>query len=535
MRVEVVADSALRIRGAPVGLVDRLRSKLTFRNPASSKRDRLGLDVRWVSDRLCFLSEEPGEIEIPRGALSILRECAKRSGVELAFRSEVIARSSGRVPIADLGISLRPEYQPACVAAMVDGVQGVVRMPCGAGKTATAAAAAVHTGEATLVIVHTDDILNQWVRAFEVVGQRRARVVGAGSRDDLSPLRPGEVAVCMVQTLGGILDEAGELLASAGVLIVDEAHRAPCASFARVIARCPARYRWALTATPDRPDGLGFMLDLLFGPVLYSISARSLIRWGYLRLPLVVPVDDGFEPSDRAYSWRRACPECSGVLSFAHGGKGSTGPLRCPRVACAGELAEAERDRMVWHVAVEELASHRERIETVLTLARASSRAKRTALVLLPRVKAGVAVARTLSTEGISAASIDGGTARGTRRRRLDDVSSGRVSVLCAANLADEGLDLPSLDCGIFAGTGRDAGRARQRLGRLVRPGGADRPILFDLVSRGSVFRGHWRERRDGYISEYGGAALHSPSPVSLAEALRLLSPGLPFGSRVPD
>ncbi len=46
--------------------------------------------------------------------------------------------------------------------ALVDGVQGLVVAPCGAGKTEIGCAAIARVGRSALILVHTLDLATQW-------------------------------------------------------------------------------------------------------------------------------------------------------------------------------------------------------------------------------------------------------------------------------------------------------------------------------------------------------------------------------------
>ena len=69
------------------------------------------------------------------------------------------------------------------------------------------------------------------------------------------------------------------------------------------------------------------------------------------------------------------------------------------------------------------------------------------------------------------------------RRRILDDFRAGRLHVVVASTLADEGLDVPRLDRIVLAFPGRKRGRTAQRIGRLMRPHpDKSSAVLFDLI-----------------------------------------------------
>jgi superfamily II DNA or RNA helicase len=96
----------------------------------------------------------------------------------------------------------------------------------------------------------------------------------------------------------------------------------------------------------------------------------------------------------------------------------------------------------------------------------------------------------------------------------------GRTSVIIATQLADEGLDVPNLDCLILASGGRAAGRAIQRAGRIMRiADDKQKPIIFDLVD-GGPFKSQWRSRATAYKDHLDVSA---GAPVTPDQALYLL------------
>ena len=59
-------------------------------------------------------------------------------------------------------------------------------------------------------------------------------------------------------------------------MVTHNCHHSPSVSFQKVINAFPARFRGALTATPDREDGLGPLINALFGPSV--IIPRDVLR-----------------------------------------------------------------------------------------------------------------------------------------------------------------------------------------------------------------------------------------------------------------
>jgi superfamily II DNA or RNA helicase len=501
--------------------------------------------------RIKLLASVDGRCEIPRGCLLDLREAAKVSGVTLVWDPQIRTNAVASRTVAELEaevrartgkpFAFRPEYQPEIVATILAKRQGMVVLPCGGGKTVSGVAAVLASGEAALIMVHTEDLLEQWVGAIRHLSGRDPRVVGGGDHDP-RPLAPGEIVVGMVQTLSPNLGRYGRLLASVGFLMVDECHRAPADLFAAVINRCQGRYRIGLSATPNRADGYGFLIQALIGPTLFRLAggARDLITWGYLRRPLVVPVASTYSPSDDTKEWTISCPSCaedpkradravqvlssledkryflSGTLSCKRKGRQT---IRCSRVFSGKEPVEL--GKLVLAQVQTEAALDPARIKLISGLVQDGVEVGRLCLTLTNR-KDGVSAleadqrARGLSVRGATSET----EARGAV---ISAFRAGRYRSLIATQLADEGLDVPALDQLVMASAGRHDGTAQQRLGRICRPAGAQVPVAFDVVDAYPAALSQWRERAAAYVEAYGPECLPTDRPVPLGTALRVL------------
>jgi superfamily II DNA or RNA helicase len=77
-------------------------------------------------------------------------------------------------------------------------------MPCGGGKTVVGVAAIGDLGRTALVIVHTRDLVDQWIA---MLGDRLELIAGVVTEGEV---RPGVVTVATVQTLVRLDDAAVE-------------------------------------------------------------------------------------------------------------------------------------------------------------------------------------------------------------------------------------------------------------------------------------------------------------------------------------
>ena len=461
MRATVAGTIALPMDMCPPKVLERLRRDLSFPNPEYIARQRMGRYVGGTPEQIeCLLERADGWAELPRGAVVLLRRRMSAACITITFEDRRCL-----LPPLNLraDIELRP-YQTEAVRCMVRGVQGSVVMPCGGGKTATGTAAIAAIRQPSLVIVHTHDLVDQWRGSIQRILGIKAGVVAGGVNE------PGPITVATVQTLVRLEPAAmADLAARFGCVITDECHHAPASTFQTVLAQLPAHFRFGLTATPEREDGLTPLLDLTIGPRLFEVGYQDLVDGGYLQAPEVRPV----------YS------------SFTFDYAGPEDHHRC----------------------LDALVRDEPRNDLVADLAAGEVRTGHTVLVLSGRVAHCRRLGQLLRERGVAAEVLVGATGKKDRRSILQRLRDGQVPAVVASTLADEGLDVPRLDRIVLAFPGRTRGRTAQRLGRIMRPHpGKDGAVLFDIVDAAvpTLLR-QFRERRRLYRQLTGGSSWTCP------------------------
>lgn len=492
----------------PAAASTKLCNRLSLTNPEWTQAMRMGHDAREIQRELCYVVDHGlGELAIPRGALNVLAELPGVRPIEVDDQT-----CTGSPLEADAGrIGLRP-YQREALDAMMQETEGLLVAPCGSGKTVLGLAMIASRNRSTLVLVHTLDLVEQWCeRARDFLGIE-AGVVGGGKDE------PALLTVATMQTLDR-WDDA-KLAAFGrryGVVIVDEVHHVVCTTLQRILAHLPARWRYGLTATPDREDGLGPLVRWLIGPVVHQIDQACLVDAGHLLAPEIVRVDTGWSAPWWAVCLRareaakRLHPEWSTGFVDGRYRYDGNGPL--PDWAMNPLMATLVEDAARNNLVTRLVASQVDEGHTVL--------------VLSGRVDHCAELAGLLVERGIKAAAVVGGlnrerhprayevrekygkgvvvTAKKARAATLDALREGELDVMIATQLADEGLDVPRLDRVVLASPSRAAGRAIQRLGRIMRPlDGKETPILYDLVDDVGVLLSQWMSRRRAYRKALG-------------------------------
>lgn len=125
-----------------------------------------------------------------------------------------------------------------------------------------------------------------------------------------------------------------------------------------------------------------------------------------------------------------------------------------------------------------------ERNRLVVELVAREARAGHTCLVLSERVghcELLAGVLRRILPPG-EVAVLTGSTPRKAREAAIAGAQAGKVRVLLATRLADEGLDLPLLDRLFVVTPRRAAAKVLQQAGRVMRMApGKDEPVVYDF------------------------------------------------------
>jgi len=427
-------DGEIVFASLPPPALERLRLRLALPNPKYVALKRFhgftGAEAETIE---CLVEMPDGSVHVPRGCIDLIKEQLGRCA--MVPRLELDRRSHGeRIYQGEAERFQLRDYQLEAIARLRAMAQGLVVLPCGCGKTKLGVGAVLAFGMTTLVLVHTSDLADQWLKELVRCGVR-AGGVGDGKDD-----RFAEVVVGIIDSVLPLLEKDASWGARFGFVIVDEAHHAPASTFQRVLRLLPAYYRLGLTATPEREDGLTKLVEWSFGSVLLERSTREMIHLGHLMPAEIRIVSTGWQ-------WSYDGPEKK-------------------------RLATLEKDIS------EDLVRNALIADTVAGEARSGE----TCLVLVRTREHAKELAEMIGMRGVEARALTGRTARKKRKATVSDLRSGLLPVAVATSLADEGLDLPRLSVIALAAPARARGPTIQRLGRLLRLWEGKKPRLYDFV-----------------------------------------------------
>jgi superfamily II DNA or RNA helicase len=391
------------------------------------------------------ISPRSSEVILPRGAWSLLPN-------KIVYHDERVEPGQAEIEFTGIldyvdeisGKSFSGQRE--ALRSMVAQEQGIILAQPGFGKTQVALAFAALAETPTLVLVHTKDILQQWIdRCAQVVPDAEIGVI-QGSRYEI-----GEITIATIQTFKNLVREDKDLRRKFGCVILDECHHAAAQSFADVLNDMPAKYRFGFTASQTRADGNHPYSRLVIGPIIYTHKFES-------KVPVsVVPVKDH---------------------KFNYGYRGSWD----------------------WRNLIEALISDSKRNHVIASIADDEIDMGNSILVLSREIKHLENILACMS-HADEVPILKGDLPAVERHAILERFRSGEITCVLATQLADEALDVPILSRVILTFPGKHDGRLIQQVGRALREHDRkEEAVIYDIVDdRIGPLRRQWMLRKAAY------------------------------------
>jgi len=181
-------------------------------------------------------------------------------------------RSSGTPIEVEFKGELRP-LQLEAVSRAVQHDDGILCAPTAFGKTAVAAWLIAKRKVNALVMVHRQQLLDQWHERLAMFLNLPATAIGQIGGGKLD--RTGRVDIAVIQSLR-CKEEVKDFVVEYGQVIVDECHHISAFTFEKVMRQVKAKCVVGLTATPTRKDGHHPIIYMQCGPTRFSMSARTM-------------------------------------------------------------------------------------------------------------------------------------------------------------------------------------------------------------------------------------------------------------------
>lgn len=190
----------------------------------------------------------PGKIEIPDG-----------EHIQLSFQG--VLRDHQR-PVVE-------KFIQQATAAEVGG--GLLELPCAWGKTSASLYICSALQRKTLVIVHKEFLMNQWIERIQQflptarIGKIQGKIIDIENKD---------IVLCMLQSLS-MKEYPPTLFESFGLTIIDEVHHISSQTFSCALFKMVTKYMLGLSATMNRKDGTTNVFKMFLGEVIHKEARKE--------------------------------------------------------------------------------------------------------------------------------------------------------------------------------------------------------------------------------------------------------------------
>jgi len=322
---------------------------------------------------------------------------------------------------------------------------GILSLPCGFGKTILGCYFISMLKKKTLVIVHKEFLMNQWIERIQFALPDAKIGVVQGDRCEIEGK---DVILGMLQTLS-MKEFAGDTFNGIGHVIIDECHRIPSRVFSKALLKVNSKYMLGLSATPNRKDGLTKVLKWYIGDIIFSIkgSEKNIVK---VERYLIDSQDENYNHEVVNYMGKAQMPTMLNNIADCRA-----------------------RTKLIMKRVIEELGLNE----------------KRQFLILSDRKQHLEDMYKFAIDSGLTSVGYYVG---GMKKEKLKENESCRL-LLGTYPMANEGLDIPSLNGLVLSTPKSDIIQSVGRICRVVHEG--IQPLIIDVIDQFSIFEGQGKKR----------------------------------------
>lgn len=476
--IPVTLDSRVRIPMALLSdtTIAALKAEFTHDNPDFAREENASKSRGWkrrIDPTISTWAEESGDLTLPRGKFSRVREILESNGYEHSTKD---MRTEGNPNLRHGGYVLMSHIVPAAFqveACMVahEKQNCILRAPTGSGKTIFAEMIVASIGLPTIVLVQTDELFKQWVRRLHTELGVPKDEIGEikGQKHKIKP-----ITVASVQTL---VKHVERYRRTFGLVIFDEVQRAAANTFYPAVDGLDAKYRIGISADERRKDKKDFLIYDLFGKVALEVDRKRLIDDGFILDTEVRLVETEFDAP-----WYT-------------------------------KLSSLQRQsEQVFNKLLAQMTKDKTRNELVVNLAAEQMRQGHVTLVFSHRVEHCFDIRARIVERDTRVGIVVGEPKYKTESNEsLHQITTGQIiTVVGTVQSVGTGIDIPAADRGIATtpmhSNKQQAGQMRGRLCRVDRSPGARKTdsilyVLWDRKVHGLVPLRNWLRINEGNVT----------------------------------
>ena len=347
--------------------------------------------------------------------------------------------------------SLRPIQQPV-VEAFINNIfngGGLLELPCAFGKTVLSLYIISVLKKKTLIIVHKEFLMNQWIERIEqfIPNMRIGKIQG-----QIIDIENKDIVIGMLQSLS-MKDYPCELFDSFGFTIIDEVHHISSEVFSCALFKIVTPVMLGLSATMNRKDGTTEVFKMFLGDIIFKGKREE-------EHNVIV----------KAYDY------CVNDDEF-------------------NELKTDYRGNVQYSTMISKLCTYNRRSEFILQIIDSTFKENNNQQMMVLAHNKNILkyLFDAISYRGIANGSV-GYYIGGMKEVDLKLTESKKV-VIATYSMAAEALDIKSLTTLLMATPKTDI---EQAVGRILREKHTN-PVVIDIIDQHLPFRNQWRKRKTFY------------------------------------
>jgi len=347
--------------------------------------------------------------------------------------------------------SLRP-MQENIVNSFFAKENGLIEVGCGQGKTICALNIIQRLGKKTLVIVHKEFLLNQWIeRIAEFLPDARVGKIQGTVID----IKDKDIVIGMLQSLS-MKDYEESVFSSFGFTVIDEVHHISSEVFSKFLFKVVTNHMLGLSATMIRKDGTTPFFKLFLGDVVYKQTERE-------KYDVIV----------RAYEYKNNDPEFN-------------------------EVETDMRGNVKYSTMITKLCAYNHRTEFILEIIKNLFVERPTQQVMVIAHNKNVLkyIYDAIAFRNIAGGSV-GYYVGGMKEKDLKE-SETKSIIIATYSMAAEALDIKTLTTLVMVTPKTDI---EQAVGRILREKHSS-PIVVDIIDSHTIFKNQWKKRKTFYNSQ---------------------------------
>jgi len=251
-------------------------SYLGYRGYTILKRDITAIEQEKIRNELTIApkNQMPGFAKLP--SYPIYRESQEKMYLPKWYGFDTFGMykkekiNNGEDINVNFNGSIREEQISVIDAYMKSKYGGLLELPCGFGKTVIALNILSRIKKKTIIIVHKEFLVSQWIERIEqfipdvTVGKIQGKIMELDA----------DIVICMLQSIA-MKDYPIDMFKSFGLTIIDECHHMSAEVFSNALFKIVTKKMLGLSATMTRKDGLSCVFKMFIGPVLIKRKRKE--------------------------------------------------------------------------------------------------------------------------------------------------------------------------------------------------------------------------------------------------------------------